>query len=185
MVDLEQGHDYENAVRLGRAHSDMPCDWLEAPLDDAAIDAYAELRRAVGVDIISAGNTVVELPAMADAITRGAWSRLRCDPCNVGGISAAMKAMALAGAHGLKTELQSYGYPLSQAANLHVMLGVAGCSYFEHPVPIEHYEYACANPIRIEADGCVSAPDGPGLGLDLDWNQIERGASLVIDSETM
>jgi L-alanine-DL-glutamate epimerase-like enolase superfamily enzyme len=185
MVDLEQLYDYESAVRLGRALSDMPCDWLEAPLDDTAIDAYAELRRAVGVDIISAGNTVVELPAMADAITRGAWSRLRCDPCNVGGISAATKAMALAGAHGLKTELQSYGYPLSQAANLHLMLGVAGCSYFEHPVPIEHYEYACANPIRIEADGCVSAPDGPGLGLDLDWNRIERDASLVIDTETM
>jgi L-alanine-DL-glutamate epimerase-like enolase superfamily enzyme len=185
MVDLEQVYDYENALRLGRALSDMPCDWLEAPLDDTAIDAYAELRRAVGVDIISAGNTVIELPAMADAIVRGAWSRLRCDPCNVGGISAATKAMALACAHGLKTELQSYGYPLSQAANLHVMLGVAGCSYFEHPVPVEHYEYACANPIRIEADGCVSAPDGPGLGLDLDWNRIERDASLVIDTETM
>jgi L-alanine-DL-glutamate epimerase-like enolase superfamily enzyme len=185
MVDLEQLYDYENAVTLGRALSDMSCDWLEAPLEDTAIDAYVELRRAVGVDIISAGNTVVELPAMADAITRGAWSRLRCDPCNVGGISAATKAMALASAHGLKTELQSYGYPLSQAANLHVMLGVPGCSYFEHPVPIEHYEYACANPIRIEADGCVSAPDGPGLGLDLDWKRIERDASLVIDTETM
>ncbi len=185
MVDLEQLYDYESAVRLGGALSDMPCDWLEAPLDDTAIDAYAELRRTVGVDIISAGNTVVELPAMADAIVRGAWSRLRCDPCNVGGISAARSAMALARAHGLTTELQSYGYPLSQAANLHVMLSVPGCSYFEHPVPIEHYEYACANPIRIEADGCVSAPDGPGLGLDLDWNRIERDASLVIDTDTM
>jgi len=185
MVDLEQLYDYDSAVRLGRALSDMPCDWLEAPLVDTAIDAYAELRRAIDVDIISAGNTVVELPAMADAIARRAWSRLRCDPSNVGGISACTKAMALASAHGLKTELQSYGYPLTQAANLHVMLGVAGCSYFEHPVPIEHYEYACANPIRIDADGCVSAPDGPGLGLDLDWTRIERDASLVIDSETM
>ena len=99
---------------------------------------------------------------MADAIVRGAWSRVRCDPSNVGGISVATKAMVLACAHGLKTELQSYGYPVSQAANLHVMLGVAGCSYFEHPVPVGHYEYACANPIRSEADGCVSAPDGPG-----------------------
>jgi hypothetical protein len=62
---------------------------------------------------------------------------------------------------------------------------VAGCSYFEHPVPVEHFEYACANPIRIEADGCVSAPDGPGLGLDIDWKQIERDASLLIDTETM
>ena len=50
---------------------------------------------------------------------------------------------------------------------------------------VEHYEYACANPIRIEADGCVSVPDGPGLGLDLDREQIERDASLVIDTETM
>ncbi len=122
---------------------------------------------------------------MADAIARGAWSRLRCDPCNIGGISAAMKAMALASANGLKTELQSYGYPLSQAANLHLMLGVFGCSYFEHPVPVEHYEYGCANPIRIEADGCVSAPDGPGLGLEMDWERIERDAFLVIDSATM
>jgi len=47
------------------------------------------------------------------------------------------------------------------------MLGVNGCSYFEHPVPFEHFEYGCANPIRIEKDGCVSAPRGPGLGLDI------------------
>jgi L-alanine-DL-glutamate epimerase-like enolase superfamily enzyme len=38
---------------------------------------------------------------------------------------------------------------------------------------------------RVESDGCVSALDGPGLGLDLDWKQIERDASLVIDTETM
>jgi L-alanine-DL-glutamate epimerase-like enolase superfamily enzyme len=72
-------------------------------------------------------STVIELPAMADAITRGASSRLRCDPSDAGGISAARSAMVLACAHGLKTELQSYGYPLNQAANLHLMLGVKGC----------------------------------------------------------
>ena len=185
MVDLEQTYDYDSAVKLGRALSEMPCDWLEAPLDDESIDAYAELRRAVDVDIISAGNTVVELSAMADAIARGAWSRLRCDPSNCGGIAAARSAMALARAHGMKTELQSYGYPLSQAANLHLMLGVAGCSYFEQPVPVEHFEYGCFDPIRIEADGCVRAPDGPGLGLDIDWKQIEGDALLVIDTEEM
>jgi len=185
MVDLEQVYDFDSAVKLGRALSEMPCDWLEAPLDDESVDAYAELRRAVDVDIISAGNTVVELPAMADAIARGAWSRLRCDPSNCGGILAACSAMALARAHGMKTELQSYGYPLSQAVNLHLMLGVAGCSYFEHPVPFEHFEYGCFNPIRIEADGCVRAPDGPGLGLDIDWKQIEDDALLVIDTEEM
>ena len=53
------------------------------------------------------------------------------------------------------------------------------------PVPVEHFEYGCFNPIRIEADGCVRAPDGPGLGLDIDWKQIKGDASLVIDTEEM
>ena len=100
MVDLEQLYSFDDAVALGRALTDMPCDWLEAPLTDTDIDAYAALRHAVGVDVIAAGNTIVELGDMADAIERGAWSRLRCDPCNVGGIQVAMKAMALAEAHG-------------------------------------------------------------------------------------
>ncbi|MFP6808926.1 MAG: mandelate racemase/muconate lactonizing enzyme family protein [Pseudomonadales bacterium] len=185
MVDIEQTYDYERSIVLGRALSRMPCDWLEAPLADTDIDAYVELRRAVDVDILCAGNTVVDLPDITDAIEQGAWSRLRCDPCNMGGISAAIKAMDFADSHGLKTELQSYGYPLSQAANLHVMLAVNGCSYFEHPVPFEHFEYACANPIRIERDGCVSAPGGPGLGLELAWDEIERDASMVIDTDTL
>ena len=31
----------------------------------------------------------------------------------------------------------------------------------------------------------VVAPDGPGLGLYLDWKRIEHDAALVIDTETM
>jgi L-alanine-DL-glutamate epimerase-like enolase superfamily enzyme len=91
--------------------------------------------------------------------------------------------MELGRTHGMKTELQSYGYPLIQFANLQIMLGVPGCSYFEQPVPLEHYDYACLNPVRIDDDGCVGAPDGPGLGLLIDWNQIERDAMLVLDTE--
>jgi len=77
MVDLEQAYDYESAVELGRAFSEMPCDWLEGPLD-VSIDAFAELRRAVDVDIILAGNTVAELSAMADVVARSAWSKYGC-----------------------------------------------------------------------------------------------------------
>ena len=39
--------------------------------------------------------------------------------------------------------------------------------------------------VGIDSDGCVSAPDGPGLGLDIDWKQIESDATLVIDTETL
>ena len=185
MVDLEQSYVFDDAVRLGIVLADMPCDWLEAPLKDTDLGAYAELNRAVGVDIIPAGNTLVDLDDMARALDMGAWSRLRCDPNNCGGITQAIKAMGLASAHGLKTELQSYGYPLAQAANLALMLGVEGCTYFEQPVPVEHFDYGVTNPIRIDGEGMVRLPAGPGFGLDIEADRIEADAYAVIDTDCL
>ena len=185
MFDLEQSYAFDDALALGKVLENMPCDWLEAPLEDTQIDAYAELNRAVGVDIIPAGNTLIDLRDMARALDAGAWSRLRCDPNNCGGISQAVKAMALANARGLGTELQSYGYPLAQAANLALMLGVEGCGYFEQPVPVEHFDYAAADPIRIDQDGCVTLPDSPGLGLEIQAARIEADAFTTLDSGSL
>ena len=181
MLDLEQTYVFDDALALGMELGTMPCDWLEAPLEDTDIDAYAELNRAVGVDVVPAGNTLVDLPDMARALDAGAWSRLRCDPNSCGGISRAVKAMALAGARGLPAELQSYGYPLAQAANLALMLGVEGCSYFEQPVPVGHFDYA-ADPIRIDREGCVTLPDRPGLGLTVQADRIEADAFAILDT---
>lgn len=185
MFDLEQSYAFDDALALGMELENMPCDWLEAPLEDTEIDAYAELNRAVGVDIIPAGNTLVDLPDMARALDAGAWSRLRCDPNNCGGLSQAVKAMALAGTRGLNTELQSYGYPLAQAANLALMLGVEGCSYFEQPVPVEHFDYAAADPIRIDREGSVTLPGRPGLGLEIQAARIEADAFTTLDSGSL
>ncbi|MDE0417734.1 MAG: hypothetical protein OXI95_12475 [bacterium] len=182
MLDLEQSYGFDDALSLGRELETMPCDWLEAPFNDSDIDAYAELNRAVGVDIIPAGNTLVDLADMVHALDAGAWARLRCDPNNCGGISQAIKAMALAGARGLKTELQSYGYPLAQAANLALMLGVRGCSYFEQPVPVEHFDYGAANPIRTDLQGNATLPNGPGLGLAIQADRIENDAFTTLDT---
>ena len=37
--------------------------------------------------------------------------------------------------HGMNVEVQCWGYTLTQAANLHVMLAYRNCTYFEQPVP--------------------------------------------------
>ena len=181
MVDLEQSYGFDDAVRLGTALAAMPCDWLEAPLLDTELEAYAALNAAVGVDVIPAGNTIVEIDDMARALDMGAWSRLRCDPCNCGGIGRAARAMDMAHARGFTTELQSYGYPLSQAANLVLMLGRPHCSWFEQPVPVEHFTYGAFNPIAIDGAGLVTL-SGPGLGLEIDAARIEADAFAAIDS---
>ena len=183
MVDLEQCYSFDDAVRLGCRLADLPFHWMEAPLPDTDLDAYVELNRAVGVDVLAAGNTLVGLDAWADGLARGAWSRLRCDACNAGGITTLVRALALGWATGTATEVQSYGFAPSQVANLHVMLGVPGCTWFEHPLPAGPFDYGAVNSLRLDAEGRVAAPDGPGLGLEMDWERIEADALLSFDSD--
>ena len=60
----------------------------------------------------------------------------------------------------MNVEVQCWGYTLTQAANLHVMLAFKNCTYFEQPVPYPAFEYGSHNVIRTDKDGYVHAPDG-------------------------
>ena len=182
MTDHEQQHSYDEAVRIGRTMGKGPFDWFEAPLPDTDIDAYAELNRAVDIDIIPAGNTVVGLENWRAALQRNAWSRLRFDVTNAGGITTAIKAMHLAQSMNVPAELQSYAFGPGQQLNLHVMLGISGCSWFEHPFPSERYDYPVNNPVVLEADGCIKASLETGLGIDIDWDGVEANAVATFDS---
>jgi L-alanine-DL-glutamate epimerase-like enolase superfamily enzyme len=91
------------------------------------------------------------------------------------------KIMALAEAHGMNVEIQSWGYTLTQAANLHVMLAHRNCEYFEQPVPYDPFEYGSLDVIRTDKEGYVHAPEEPGLGIRTDWAAMESSAILVYE----
>jgi len=182
MVDLEECYTFDEAVKLGEALDKLPFDWMEAPLPDHDLDAYVELNKAISIDVLPAGNTLVGLMNWTEGLQRQAWSRLRCDVTNGGGISTVLEAMKLARSMSVPVELQSFGFQPTQRANLHVMLGLGGCSWFEHPAPQEPYDYATRNPLMLDSEGCVGAAEGPGLGLDVDWEQIAADAFATFDS---
>ncbi len=182
MVDLEQCYTFDEALRLGRVLSELPFDWMEAPLPDQDLDAYVELNKAVAIDVLPAGNTLVGLDNWSEGLHRGAWSRLRCDVTNAGGISTVLKGMQLAQAMNVPVELQSFGFQPAQHANLHIMLGLEGCTWFEHPAPSEPYDYATRSPLILDSGGRVGAAAGPGLGIEFDWDLVEADAFASFDS---
>lgn len=181
IVDIEESYEFDEALRLGNALEGLPYDWMEAPLPDTDLDAYAELNRAVAVDVLPAGNTIVGMQHWSDGLASNAWSRLRCDVTNGGGITQVLRAMELARTKGVSVELQSFGYQPTQDANLQAMLGVGGCSYFEHAIPSEPYDYAAHNPLVVGQDGYIAAPTNSWL--DMDWERIAADAFAKFDSE--
>jgi L-alanine-DL-glutamate epimerase-like enolase superfamily enzyme len=178
MLDVEQRYGRADALAMARELEQLGFAWFEAPLPDTDLAGYAELRRQVQIPILPPGNVIVDEDLVALAIGMGAWSRLRLDVTTCGGITPARRLAAQAAANGLRLEIQSWGYTLAQAANLHFMLAAGTCSYFEQAVPVEPYEHATLTPIRIDGAGLVHAPAGPGLGVEVDWPALERAAIL-------
>jgi L-alanine-DL-glutamate epimerase-like enolase superfamily enzyme len=43
------------------------------------------------------------------------------------------------------------------------------------PYDLRHLSYGLAEPIVIDSDGFVHAPEGPGPGIGIDWDLIRSG----------
>jgi L-alanine-DL-glutamate epimerase-like enolase superfamily enzyme len=181
MLDVEQRYEVPDALAVGRELGELGYVWFEAPLDDYDLHGYRRLAKELAVDIIPAGNSVVDHRMVAFGLDSGCWDRVRIDVMTCGGLTGALKVMGLAAAHGTTVELQCWGYTLAQAANLHLMLGQPNCSYFEQPTPYEAFEYGSDTVIRTDADGFVHAPAGTGLGIQVNWGDVEHATLGRID----
>lgn len=173
MLDVEQRYSRDQATSAAKRLEPLGLTWFEAPLLDTDLEGYRELRRQASVPIIPAGNTVLDLAGIERGLAMRAWSAARVDVTIAGGITPARKIMALAEAHNTTCELQCWGYTLTQAANLHVMLAHTNCRYFEQPAPYPAFEHGALDVIRPDAQGDVRVPQAPGLGIRLDWPAVQ------------
>lgn len=181
MLDAEQRYELHGSIHVARRLGELGFRWFEAPLVDTDVSGYREIKRLSTVPIIAAGNTWLDLQMLAEAIKLDCWSSLRVDATICGGITPIRKIMALAEAYGMNVEVQCWGYTLTQAVNLHVMLAHRNCTYFEQPVPYPAFEYGASDVIRTDREGYVHAPPGDGLGISLDWKAIEAASILKFE----
>ena len=181
MLDVEQRYTREEALRAGRELGELGYRWFEAPLPDFDFTGYRELKRSVDVPILANGNWVLDARLIEAFIDMDCWTDVRVDTTVAGGVTPMRKIMAVAEARSMNVEIQSWGYTLTQAANLQLMLAHRNCAYFEQPMPYEALEYGALDVIRTDAEGYVHAPDGPGLGIRTDWEAVEAAAFLTYE----
>jgi L-alanine-DL-glutamate epimerase-like enolase superfamily enzyme len=183
MLDAETRYSRRDALRAAQELQDLGFYWFEAPFSDFDLEGYRELRRQVKIPIIPAGTWIMDLYGVSGALTSGAWEAARTNVCECGGISTAAKIMTLAQAAGRQCELECWGLPLHQAANLQTMLGLPNCTFFEQPVPYDAFEHGTVDTIRTRPDGYVYAPEGPGLGLQIDWDAIKAATLMKFETK--
>jgi L-alanine-DL-glutamate epimerase-like enolase superfamily enzyme len=171
MLDSFNAYNHDEALRVGRELDKLNFYWYEDPILD--MRGLAGLCRSLQVKIVM-GELLSNLWDYGEYIVRGATDALRCIDVRVGGITPMLKIAHLAEVFGMTCELDSWGSTLAQAAHLHAMLAIKNCDFFEQPVPEGVFDLATKDKLRIDAEGYVHAPKKPGLGLEIDWDEVEK-----------
>lgn len=177
---LDPHHDYsrQEALRLGRALEELDYYWMEEPMNEHSTSSYVWLTEQLDLAICGPETAEGQFWTRAEWIVRGAADISRVGVFDVGGITPAMKAVHLCEAFGMRVEVHGGG-----AANLQVLgaMEVAG-EYYERGLLHPHVDFEAETPWltepidRIDGQGNVAIPQGPGLGESIDWDFIRENA---------
>lgn len=173
ILDSDGVYTRDQALKIGRVMDRAGWEFFEAPLPDSDLRGYVNLAEALDMDVLCGGTELPNKHLIELGLRMGAWDRVRFETSGIGGFTGGQEAMAIARAHGVKCELLSWGYTLSQAANLHLLLANANCDYLEQASPFDKYEFGTKTPLRPDAKGYIHPTDLPGLGVEMDWDAIQ------------
>lgn len=179
MSDPVAAYTEDEALRMGRELERLGYLWFEEPLPDENFHGLKELTRALDIPICGTEVLAKHPYSVAECIASRVVDMVRADVSWSGGITAVIKTAHLAEAFGVPCEVHTAIYHPLELVNLHCCAAIRNCRFFELLLPTEYFDFGLAAPIRIE-DGHAVLPDGPGLGIDLDWDLIEDTTFAVL-----
>jgi L-alanine-DL-glutamate epimerase-like enolase superfamily enzyme len=179
MQDAAGEYSYREALTAGRVLESLGYHWFEEPIPDRELDQLRRLTDELAIPILAM--ETLRLHEMPEHLRRGAADIARGDVLIKAGITGLRKACAMAELFGYDLEIHGLGAGLLDVANLHVAASVENCQFVEAHDPL--FEHGLAGrPLAIDADGCRVLPDGPGLGVELDWDWIDDHTLEVVRS---
>jgi len=181
MLDAIWAYGYEDAVRVGRAIEELNFFWYEDPLAEDDLYNYVKLTQKLDIPILATEYAPGGLYGLSPYIIERATDILRGDVAVKGGITALVKIAHLAEAFRMKCEVHHGGNSLNNVANLHVIMAIKNCDYFEVLLPDIAQKYGLVHDIEVDSQGLVHAPEEPGLGYEIDWELVKKRATRTLN----
>lgn len=175
MLDSYHHYSRMQALYIGRALEELDFHWFEEPMDERSMSSYVWLADQLDIPIVGPETMTGMFYTRAEWIIAGAADISRYD-VNLAGLTPMVKAVHLCEAFNVALEVHGGGH-----GNLHMLgaMGVPG-EYYERGLLHPLYDFEAAQPWLasriddIDAEGNVRLPQAPGLGLDLNWEFIDR-----------
>ena len=169
---------YERALQTARALEQLNVFWLEEPLDRYDFDGLKRLCAAVDI-LIAGGENNRGMHELRWLIEQDIYDVIQPEAMVAETMSSIRKITALGEMRKKLVAPHHGGGGLGLAAHLHLACAIPNSSYFEmlHEPPgmtADDFQWYLAEPLRVNADGDIVAPDRPGLGVEPDPDKIAR-----------
>lgn len=187
---IDPACEYEtwgDALKVGKACDEANYFWYEDPYKDGGQSAFAhrKLKQIIKTPILL-GEHVRGMELRVDQIIADGTDYVRADVDYDGGITGVMKLAHVAEGFGLDCEIHAPG-----PAPRHCMASTRNTNYYElglvHPKvpgpkaqrPIYADDYS-DDLDSVDANGCVHVPEGPGLGVTINWDWLKKHETGVV-----
>lgn len=159
----------ETAVML--THYDVF--WFEEPLAPDDLDGYRRLTATSPLPIASC-EVLTRRHSFFPWIDQRGVDIVQPDVTKVGGIAESLAIAWRAYDAGVRYVGHGWNTAVGLACDLHLAASIPDCDLVEYITPAPYIEDLVTTPFSLDSEGRLTVPEGPGLGVEWNWDGIAR-----------
>ncbi|RMF87439.1 MAG: mandelate racemase/muconate lactonizing enzyme family protein, partial [Nitrospinota bacterium] len=179
LVDVNGAYSPHHAIAIGRRLEDLGVFHFEEPVPFYDLPGLAQVADALSLPV-AAGEMQYNRWQFRDLILQGRIDIVMPDVIKAGGLSEVQKIAALASACNKPISTHNTQPTVCTAATLHFCAVHLHAAYAQEyniePVSIRDEWPILKTPLEVR-DGYMEVPEGPGLGIELDEEMVQRLAA--------
>lgn len=174
MIEGHSRFSVGEAVWIGERIAEFEPTWFEEPTAHQMIASTAEVARKIAVPVAT-GESYASIHQHAEMLATNTVHILQPEPGAMGGIWRTRQVATMADAHYAVIAPHNAQGPISTATC--IQIGAASPNLLVQELFDEfnvEWERELVQPHAEVIDGRLQIPDKPGLGVDLNWHEIEK-----------
>ncbi len=166
-------HGVSWARETARMLGDYGVVWFEEALRPDDVAGFRELRQSSPV-LIATGEVLTRRQAFQPFLVDRAVDVIQPDVTKCGGLSEARRIGWMAHDHGVLLVPHGWNTGIGVAADLALTAALPVARWVEYQTGVPYIEEIIEPPFRLDPDGMLRVPTGPGLGVQLDLDALAK-----------
>lgn len=178
MLDCNSGFEPTGAIQFGRTAERLGIYWMEEPVHPDDFQGYRRIRSALKDVRLAAGEGEFVSNGYVPYLQEGLLDVIQPDIARCSGFTGSRRAAALANAFNASVAPHTGASgPVCIAATMHLAAAIPNFLIFEDMYIRNPLHDVLSTPLPGQRASQITVPTGPGLGIELNEDALERFSS--------